>query len=383
MASGFSVSFDIQFGPVSPTPADGVSFVLFEQAGNAIPVWACAARGSSHCYTSGVRFAFPTLTYNGGASSAYIRVGVGASSSGLATATDANLSPNTAFLSTATFGSAYTIATNDKWSYTLSFLPGGNGGAANQVLYSVTRGAASQSFSATVDINSAINTAPSIGGGFAWLGFSGGTGGSTEEAWVSNVRFLTRCPPSAYAATKTYNITESWSTSTGGVYTARCQPGFCGLPTSLACDAATATLTGAYPVCTPLGLPSGQQPMPLRAELSGTTTINVSCTAGFVPDPAVTTTAWALGSCTLTTGSSNVSMPNATTFSCIPSGAAAVSLMQPVDPRWWLTSDAAWGTTSQGTSAPLLSKLQAFSGGMAFYSALQVRVGRGAMSSTL
>ena len=130
VAGGFSVSFDVQYGALSSTPADGISFVLFSQAGSAIPTWACAARGGAQCYTSGVRFAFPTITYNGGATSAYVRVGVGASGAGLSSETDANISPNTQFLSTATFGATYTILPNDKWSYTLAFYPGGFAGSA-------------------------------------------------------------------------------------------------------------------------------------------------------------------------------------------------------------------------------------------------------------
>lgn len=377
VAGGFYISYDIQFGPTSAPPADGVSFVLFEQAGASIPTWSCTARGGAQCYTAGVRFAYPMITYNGGATSAYIRVGVGARGAGLTSESDSNIAANTQPISTATFGSTYTINVNDKWSFTLAFYPGGTGGAANQVVYSISRGAASQTFSATVDINAAIGTSPALGGGFAWLGFAGATGGACEEAWVTNVQFMSRCPPSAYAATVMYNITESWTAGSAATYTARCQPGYCGVPTVLSCDPATATLTGSYPVCTPLGLLSGQQATPLRGEAVGSTSFNVTCAAGFTPDPAVTTTAWATGTCNLAVGSSTVAMPSAATFACIPSGAAAARLMQAVDPQWWLTADAAWGTTAQGTPAPLLNKVQSFSGGTAFYRVLPISVSPG------
>jgi len=181
VAGGSYISYDIQFGPTSAPPADGVSFVLFEQAGASIPTWSCTARGGAQCYTAGVRSAYPMITYNGGATSAYIRVGVGARGAGLTSESDSNIAANTQPISTATFGSTYTINVNDKWSFTLAFYPGGTGGAANQVVYSISRGAASQTFSATVDINAAIGTSPALGGGFAWLGFAGATGGRVRR----------------------------------------------------------------------------------------------------------------------------------------------------------------------------------------------------------
>ena len=283
VASGFSVSFDIQYGPTSAAPADGVTFVLFEQAASAPLVWPCSSRGGSMCLTGGVRVAFPTITYNGGATSAYIRVGVGAGSTGLLSPSDARIS--LAFLSTSTFGAAYAIATNDRWSYTLTFYP-----STNQVLYSIARGAALQNFSAIVDINTAINAAPTRGGGFAWLGFSGATGGSTEEAWVTNVRFLARCPPSSYAPTVAYNISENWTLGSGGIYTATCNTGYAGTPTVLACDAATATLTGSYPVCVALLVSASPSALPQRpfiiSKVAGT-----YLSAGFLGDGGAATSA--------------------------------------------------------------------------------------------
>lgn len=46
VTSGFFVSFDVQFGPTSSSPADGVAFVLYEQAATAVPPsWACSNIG--------------------------------------------------------------------------------------------------------------------------------------------------------------------------------------------------------------------------------------------------------------------------------------------------------------------------------------------------
>ena len=197
-----------------------------------------------------------------------------------------------------------------------------------------------------------------------------------KQPYFCNLQqFMSRCPPSSYVPTATYNITESWTAGTSAVYTARCQPGFCGISTTLSCDAVTATLTGSYPVCTPLNLPPGQQAWPQRAESAGVTSINVTCAAGFTRDPAITSSSFALGRCTLASGSSVVTMPIASTFSCIPTGSAIFQLFRSQDAgQWWITSDASWSTTAQGTSAVQLGKLQSFSGGMVFYSPMQVRM---------
>ena len=146
------------------------------------------------------------------------------------------------------------------------------------------------------------------------------------------------------------------------------------MPTTLTCDAATATLTGTYPVCASINLQPGQQVLPLRAESAGLTTMNVSCTAGFMPDGAVTSSSFALGSCTLNSTSSVVVLPTTSSFSCIPNGASAIQLFRSVDfAQWWLTSDSSWTTTAQSSTAVLLHKMQVYSGGTAFFAPLQVR----------
>lgn len=188
VAAGFFVSFDAQFGRISTLPADGFSFVLGESASaSTIPVWACAARGGSQCFGSvSPRYALVANTYSGAANN-YFRLGTGAVSSGLTSAGDANII-NVQFLSTATFGSPVLINANDRWSFTLHFQPGGGTAfGSNQVSYSITRNGATQSFTARVDINAAINAAPTLGNGMAWLGFLGASGGSTEEVWITNV----------------------------------------------------------------------------------------------------------------------------------------------------------------------------------------------------
>ena len=191
------------------------------------------------------------------------------------------------------------------------------------------------------------------------------------------LQFMTRCPPSAYAPSLTYNITETWIPGTSASYVAQCQPGYCGMPTTLACDPTTGTLSGTYPVCSPYALQAGLQPLPIRAQSAGVNIINVSCAPGFTPDPTVSASSWALGSCTLGTGSSVVSMPSASALSCIPTGAAFSQLMQPNDPQWWLTSDATWTSSVLGASVIQLNSLGVYSGGMAFYTPFQINVNPG------
>ena len=103
-------------------------------------------------------------------------------------ATDANIQ-NIQVLSTAIFGSPVVINPNDRWSYTVTYQPGGGPNfGTNQVTYSISRGGATQTFTAQVDINTAIATAPSLGNGRAWLGFVSASGGSTEEVWITNLQ---------------------------------------------------------------------------------------------------------------------------------------------------------------------------------------------------
>lgn len=124
-----------------------------------------------------------------------------------------------------------------------------------------------------------------------------------------------------------------------------------------------------------IGYTQGQQVSSLRAESVGTTVFNVTCAVGFTRDPAVSAASWALGSCVIQPGSTPVvALPSASAFACLPSGSSAVALMGPVDRAWWLTSDALWWPTAQGTSAVLLNFKQTFSGGMAFFTPLQVSI---------
>ena len=361
-------------------PADGFSLVFFQSASAAtIPALTCSSRGGAQCYPNvSPRFALPSITYNGGGvTSNNFHLGIGGAAAGLVGPTDASI-VNVQFLSTTVFGNPVIMAANDKWSYTLTFQPGG--GAAsnpNQVSYSISRGGATQSFTAQVDINAAINAAPSLGGGLTWLGFVAASGGATEEVWVTNVQFLSRCPPSSYAPTAMYNITETWVAGSAASYLAQCQPGFCGQPTTLACDPTKGTLSGAYPICRPMGLQPGQQAFPVRGTAPGVNTINVTCDPGFTPDPAVTTNAWATGTCTNTGSSTTVAMPPASAFACIPTGALSASLMQPVDPQWWLTSSAFWATSLQGASVIQLTTLGGFDSGLAMYGGFQININPG------
>lgn len=174
-----------------------------------------------------------------------------------------------------------------------------------------------------------------------------------------------------------YNVTETWTPGTTAAYLAQCQPGYCGMSTTLSCDPTTGRLSGSYPICTPMNLPVGQQALPIRAQAPGVNNINVSCVAGFMPDPSVTTTAWASGSCTLSTSSSVVSMPSASSFACIPSGRAVVPLMQPVDPQWWVTSNAFWTTSLQGASVIQMTSSGGFDGGLAFFTPVQINMNPG------
>jgi hypothetical protein len=315
------------------------------------------------------------VTYNA-ASSNNLRMAVGAASAGISGATDAVMSPSLTYLSTSIFGSPVTLSLNDKWTHTLAFYPGGFGSfPTNSLVYTVARGAAVQTFTAQIDINTAINANPSPNKGFAWVGFSSATGGSTEELWISNVQWHSRCPPSSYAPSATFNITETWIPGTAAVYTARCQPGFCGAPTLLSCDPTSATLSGSYPVCTPMNLPVGMQAQPILVEDVGVTNVNVTCAAGFTPDTDITPAFWAMGTCAIAVGSSVVTMPSAANFTCIPTGAGVTDLMRPTDsPYWDLSSDANWTTTLQGRRAISMNKLAQFSGGTATYAATQLSV---------
>lgn len=174
-----------------------------------------------------------------------------------------------------------------------------------------------------------------------------------------------------------YNITETWVAGSAASYLAQCQPGFCGLSTTLACDPTTGMLSGSYPVCTPMGLPAGQQPFPIRATAAGVTQINVTCAAGFMPNPAVTASSWALGTCTLSSGSTTVAMPPTSTFACIPTGAAVVPIMSPVDPRWWPTSNAFWTTSFYGASVIQMNNLGGFDSGLAMFGGYQINLNPG------
>lgn len=124
-------------------------------------------------------------------SSTDYRLGVGATPSGntgLTGPTDANV-VNVQFLSTTIFGNPVVVYPGDKWSYSLTYQPGGGPNfGTNQVTYSISRTGSTQTFTAQVDIATAIATAPSLGGGLAWLGFVGASGGATEEIWVTNVQ---------------------------------------------------------------------------------------------------------------------------------------------------------------------------------------------------
>lgn len=123
-----------------------------------------------------------------------------------------------------------------------------------------------------------------------------------------------------------------------------------------------------------VGLTGGQQVSALRAESVGTIAFNVTCAAGFSNDESISAVPWALGTCNVASGAPVIALPNASTFACLPTASITASLMSPVDPAWWLTSDAMWWPTAQGTSAAMLSPKQAYSGGMAFFTPLQVSV---------
>ena len=187
VASGFSISYDVQFGSISTVPADGYSLV-FSQSSSASsnPAVTCTARGGVQCFTSiNPRFAVSSNTYAGGATSNYFSVGVGTSTTGIAQPSALGLQ----FLSTSIFGTSVVVFPGDVWSHTVTFQPGGGSAfSSNQVTYTISRSGASQTFTAQLDINAAISAAPALGSGLTWLGFVAASGGSTEENWVTNVQ---------------------------------------------------------------------------------------------------------------------------------------------------------------------------------------------------
>lgn len=72
VASGFSITFDIQFGQLTAAPADGFSLVFFETASAlTIPSYNCGtSRGGNQCFSAtNPRFTLTSITYNGGATS--------------------------------------------------------------------------------------------------------------------------------------------------------------------------------------------------------------------------------------------------------------------------------------------------------------------------
>lgn len=314
VTSGFNVSFNIRFGPVTG-PADVVYLALYQSSeAAAAPLWSCAPpanAGGLGCFTANARVIVELVTYQALVTAAAAN---GTGFAGTAT-TGAAFSPLYALSGAGSFGASPNVAAGDLWSVSVSFFP--LTASSGLIAWSLTRGAQSASFSTTLNVPDALNAAPSTGDGSAWLGFAGACGGAFQEAWVTDV--LWQGAPVSPTPTPSQTPTQTKSASPSQVVTSSTTQTV--TPTQSVTPTQTVTPSQALTLSQSQSLSLSQTPtQPMSATGSGTSSQVSTLTETSTQAPTRSPTLSASGSGTISQSTSQAATLSVTSTQVVSAG---------------------------------------------------------------